>query len=192
MNNLNFKTIIPEGKRFVKTWLCDSSGGYTKGVILGCVRVFFAVSSLILLTSSFSSFFNGKSIWEESKTDPWISSIWYESMAHVLLISGWVYYKEQNKKSKGGIWIVALLIFGSGVTFLFVTKELSVITAEEEFITILFRRTDVVRRYDSVLEFNEKHPMQTSSKNKTSNNKNNLSSNKDNKDEIDAQDLLDF
>ena len=178
-------TYVTEGKRFVRTWLCDSSGGYKRGVLLGSCRVLFATSSIFLIVSSA---FQRKSMWEESMSDPWISHLWYEGMAHTMLIVCWLYYKENQKKTKGFVWILFLFLVGSGVTLAYITKELSFLTPEEEFVTILFRRTDVVRRHDSVLEFNDKHPMMTNNKKKKSGDE----KNKGDVDEVEPSDLLDF
>ena len=52
----------------------------------------------------------------------------------------------------------------------------------------LFRRTDVTRRHDSVLEFNEKHPMMTNNKKK----KKTAESKSDATGEVEPSDLLDF
>ena len=52
----------------------------------------------------------------------------------------------------------------------------------------LFRRTDVTRRHDSVLEFNEKHPMMTNNKKK----KKKAESKSDSTGEVEPSDLLDF
>ena len=112
-------------------------------------------------------------------------------------------------KTRCFVWIAALLIVGSGVTYAYVSKELATLTPEEEFVTMyvydshsyvlkenttnylehrLFRRTDVTRRHDSVLEFNEKHPMMTNNKKK----KKAAESKSDTTGEVEPSDLLNF
>ena len=127
-------TYLTEGKRFFKTWLCDSSGGYKKGVFLGVLRVYFLLASLFLISTS--SIFSSKTLWQESLSDPWISNVWYEGMAHNVLIVCWLYYKENHMKTRCFVWIAALLILGAGVTYAYVSKELATLTPEEEFVTM--------------------------------------------------------
>ena len=116
-------TYLTETNRFLRTWLCDSSGGYKKGLLLGCIRVFFVIASIFLISTS--SVFGTVEPRE-----------WYEDMAHKILIAYWLYYKENNGKMKCFVWIVALLVVGSGVTYAYVSKELASLTPEEEFVSM--------------------------------------------------------
>ena len=134
----------------------------------------FLLASLFLISTS--SIFSSKTLWQESLSDPWISNVWYEGMAHTVLIVCWLYYKENSNKARCFVWIAALLIVGAGVTYAYVSKSSQVSHQRRSLLlctfTIhltclvktptnhlehrLFRRTDVTRRHDSVLEFNEK------------------------------------
>jgi len=52
-----------------------------------------------------------------------------------------------------------VLFLSSGAVFLYVSIELTKLTAEESFETILFRRNDIPNLRNSVLEFDGRHPM---------------------------------